>query len=717
MRSTKLLAMTLLLTAPALPTLADGGKWSPDQLSLFPAEELRALGLEIPAGELWDAAKGGGLLEAVVAIGGCTASFVSPDGLLVTNHHCVFDAVQHHSTPERNLIRDGFIAGSRAGELPAPTTRAQIPHRFVDVSAEIAAAIPADADALARFRAIDRKKKELVAACEAAGSRRCQVATFDDGVRYVLVEMLEFSDVRLVWAPPNAIGNYGGEVDNFSWPRHAGDVALIRVYADAANQPAAPAPGNRPYKPRHHFGLAVEGVAEGGFVMSAGFPGRTYRSTVAAEMAERAELFFPRRAELYGEWIALMEASAQDDEARIRLASRLRSLANRAKSSRGQVVGIEAGDLLAKKRAQEAEFKTWAAQRPDEAPAVAALDQLTAHQDHERATTWERDFLLTEAKAHAKSLALALTLTRWAMEREHGDLERDEDYQERNADKARDELRRDQKTLHLAAEKALMVDYLRRLLALPVTQAVPAVAHLRGRDLGDEVDVLLAGTKVHDLDQRLAMFGESAAQLRARRDPLLAFAFRLNEDLVAMKARRDAREGFHSLHRPIYRRALARFLGRPLDADANGTLRISFAKVAGYAPRDGLFATPRTYLRGLLAKDTGEEPFDAPDFLRVNAERAATSRYADPSQRDLPIDFLATADTTGGNSGSPMLDGRGRVAGLNFDRVWENVANDFGYNPAVARNISTDIRYFLWLLETLGGDRAQPLLKEMGTIP
>lgn len=705
------------------PAAAEGGKWTPDQLAAFAPEELRQLGLEVPVSELWDARAGGGLLEATVQIPGCTASFVSAQGLLITNHHCVDDVLQSHSSPERDLVKNGFLADNAAAELPATGIRALLPHRFSDVSQEIEAAVPKGASDRERFHAIDRKKKELVAACEKAGGEgtlRCQVASFDDGVRYLLIAMREYPDVRLVWAPPNAVANFGGEIDNFSWPRHSGDAALLRVWAKPDGSPSLRQDGNQPLAPRRFFRVAAAGARDGDFVMVTGYPGRSYRATVHAEMVEWAERFFPQRAELYRRFIDLLEVESHKNEtARIRLVSRIRDLANREKAARGQVEGIRRGHLLAKKLEQEEAFRAWAAARPEEHAALQALEALRQRAAGRSLGDWQREFLLTESRAGARSLQMAVAVTRWALERDKPDAERAEAYQERNLARVREEQKRDQKTLHLPAEEALLTFYLERLLELPEGSRVAAVEtrfrSAAGRaNLAATVASWLAGTRLHDENERLAMFEASSAALRERHDPLLDFAFELNAQILAAEADKEEREGAYSRERPPYRRALARFLGRPLDADANNTLRLSFAHITGYSPRDGLFATPRTTFSGLLAKNRGEDPFELPPSLLALAQTAAQSRFADRERGDLTIDFLANADTTGGNSGSPVLDGQGRLVGLNFDRVWENIANDFGYNPELARNVCVDIRYVLFLLENLGGSAARPLLTELG---
>ncbi len=741
----RLAAALSLLALAAAPARALEGKWLPEQLLELDPRWLREQGLELPPEALWGRA-GAGLLAAAIRISGCSAGFVSAEGLVLTNHHCAFPILQQHSTPERDLITVGYLAGGRGEELAGPGARATVPQGARDVTAEVEGAVPAGADDLGRFRSIERKGKELVADCErrppAASparspadvpppsqgggqegggetNRRCEFATFDGGVRYVLYESLEYPDVRLVYAPPRAVGEYGGEIDNWMWPRHTGDFAVLRVYATADGLPAPSGEGVAPYRPRHHFPVAKGGAEPGSFVLLAGYPGVTYRAMTEPEMRERAERFFPGRATLYRAWMDLMEAaSARDERARIALADRLKTLANREKNARGQMAGLARGRILEQKAAAEREVEAWAAARPEWAGAVAArreLGDLMAA----RLASWDRDFLLEQMRLGPRPLDHALTLVRWAAERGKPDLERQPEYMERNWSRLGERLKIDQGRLHPPAEEALLSDVLQRFAALPEPQRVPAVeAFLAGartaEALGPRVADLFARTRVTDLAERMEMAGEDEAALRARRDPLLDLAFALDAELRALEEREDRWKGAVSRLRPVWRRAVMAHAGAPIAPDANSTLRVSLAKVQGYGPRDGVWMTPQTRVAGIVEKHTGEDPFDAPDALLAAAPAAPRSRWASPAAADVPVCFLADGDTTGGSSGSPLLNGRGELVGVNFDRVWENVANDFGWNPDVARNIAVDVRYLFWVMEALHGDEARPLLQELG---
>ena len=330
-----------------------------------------------------------------------------------------------------------------------------------------------------------------------------------------------------------------------------------------------------------------------------------------------------------------------------------------------------------------------------------------------------RDFLVDHVQPFgavtvSKALYLSTTLARAALERAKPDLERDPSYMERNRVRLREALEREQLRYHPATDRTATLGYVKKALQLPAAARITGVDKAFGesKDLAGALDKMLSGSRVLDLKARLQMFDETEAQLRARRDPLLELGFLLAVDVAARVERRDRQEGAISRLRPPWRRALIAHAGRPVDPDANSTLRVSFAQVKGYSPADAVTYQPQTTLSGMLAKETGVSPFEVPEKLKQAAAAGRYGQWKDARLNDVPVAFLSDADTTGGNSGSPMVNARGELVGVNFDRVWENVANDFGYNPQVARNVSTDVRYLLWMLDQVEG--AQGLVKELG---
>lgn len=699
----------LALALAASQARAEEGKWTPQQVLQQGEAWVKAQGFELPLDKLWNEQAGGGLLANAVQLPGCSGSFISPDGLLITNHHCVVGVLQEHSTPQQNIGRDGFLARTRAEEKPSKTYRVQVPRAFRDVTSRVLAAVPAGADDLARFKAVEAAEKAIVAECEKTPGTRCQFATFDGGLFFTLTEFEEIRDVRLVYAPPEQVGNYGGEVDNWSWPRHSGDFSLLRAYVDG-----------KPYQPKYWFPVSPEGVKPGDAVAVLGYPGRSYRAWVADEMAERESRWFPTVRELNAEWIAILEQfGRRSPEVAIAVEDELRSLENTRKNADGQIAGLRRGRILEKQRAADARVKAWAATAPNGAAALEAYAGLV-RLNEERLKTWDRDFLLDLLARGPRALRWPTQLARRATEGQKPDLEREPGYMERDLARMRDQLERDQRRYVEDVDKALFRSWLKRALALPQGQRIDAIDKAFG-GLDDaavslHLNQLYAQSTVFDLAARKAMFDESPDALRARKDPLLVLGFALDAERLALKARRDAAAGATLRLRPEWRRAVIGEAGRPVAPDANSSLRVTFGRVQGYSPREALTASPQTTLAGVIEKHTGQDPFDAPAKVREAIAAGKVGRWGVAALGgQVPVNFLATCDTTGGNSGSPTIDGKGRLVGVNFDRVWENVANDFGYNPDIARNVNVDVRYLLWMLDQVEG--ATDLLKELGVQP
>ncbi len=718
--------LTLLLAAlVATPALALDGKWTPGQVLEIDPAWLAEQGLKLSPAELWDGKRGTGLLAGTVNVAGCSGAFVSATGLIITNHHCLFPLIAQHSTPQRDLITHGFLARKVEEELAGTSLRVEIPRRFTDVTAQIRAAIPADAEPLQRLAAIEAKQQRLVSECQRQADTKCKVSAFDEGVQYTLIESTELRDVRLVYAPPRAIGEYGGEVDNWMWPRHTGDFAIARAYASAQGKPADQHEDNRPYKPEFYFPISTRGLKKDDFVMLLGYPGITWRALIADEMRERRERFFVRREDLFGEWIAHLEkASAGNAAGEIALAANVKGILNRYKNAQGQIAGLDRGLIVNKQQAQDEALAGWASTQPEHAAAIAAraaLRELLA----ERELSWERNFLLNlipmgvESVAGGipplpKALYFGATLAHNAREQSLADTARASGFKAVDAQRLRDRLRVEQQNYFAPADQLVFAALVKRALALPDDQRINAVdsrfAKLSGAALNAAIAKLYEKSSLLDIDARETMLAEDLSTLQARPDELLDFAIAWNTDLRALRQREREWNSVSSIHRPIWRRAMRAFAGKPIAPDANGTLRISFAHVQGYAPRDGVYYTPFTSLAGALEKHTGQEPFALPAAL-LAALRDPTHGF-ESDNIHVPVNFLADGDSSGGNSGSPMVNGYGELVGINFDRVWENVAGDFGFNPQLSRNISVDIRYLLWLLEHV--EHAEALLDELG---
>ncbi len=707
--------LAALMSSPS--ALADEGQWTPDQIAELDARRLGEMGLSLAPRELYNE-QDGGLMRAIINYGGCTASFVSPEGLIVTNHHCAYSDLQSQSTPEADHLQDGFVAADRSQELPAKNRGGvQVLLRVRDVSADVHRALEGVRDHRARAEAADRAKKELVKRCEEqAPDHKCLVASFYGGLSYRLFESLELRDIRIVYAPPAAVGEYGGDIDNWMWPRHTGDFALLRAYVGPDGKPADYSADNVPYRPARWLTPSADGVTRGDFVMIMGYPGNTERYLPSGEIARQVDQVLPGIVGLYGEWIALLEAQAKrGKDVALKVAPIKKGLANREKNARGMLDGIARMNLLEERRARDARLAAYAA-TPEGAQygkVLGAIDDLVARRRQRHGLA----FMMSSLRYATSLTPLAIDLVRRAREQAKPDLERRSPYMDRNAPVLLKSQQRRLRNFDPEVEARLLASAIeaarKQGIAVEAFDALYAETEVAGQPLLDVVRARVTASKLGDEATMKQLFDAASLEaLDALDDPMIALAKALATTQEAVEAHQDELDGIALLVDPAWFGLLRALESGPLYPDANGTLRFSYATVRGYAPRDGLWARAQTTLGGALRKHTGADPFSLPERVRAAAEGARDSYWADPRLGDLPLCFLSNGDTTGGNSGSPVVNGRGELVGLNFDRVWENIAGDYGYNPAHSRNIMVDARYLWWMLDRVDG--AHHLLAELG---
>jgi V8-like Glu-specific endopeptidase len=705
------LAVLAVALSLSLAAQAKEGMWVPQQLPEI-AGPLAQAGLELDPKQLADLT--GNPMGAVVALGGCTASFVSPDGLVVTNHHCAYGAIQLNSTAERNLMTDGFNAAARADEVSAgPNARVFVMDQITDVTDRIAAAA-GDTAGLARQQAIETAQKALIAECEADAGYRCTLYSFFGGQTYRLFRQIEIKDVRLVYAPPGSIGNYGGEIDNWMWPRHTGDFAFYRAYVGKDGKPAAFSPDNVPFKPKHHLRLATEALDAGDFVMVAGYPGSTNRYALYDEFQNVASWQYPLVGQHLKNLVALIEAAGkQDADLEVKYANTIRGWQNAMKNWDGQLEGFRRIGAASTKQAEEQAVLAWLRkQGRDGRAALAAHERLVVLAAEARATR-ERDLVIGQI-AGTGLLGNLRQLHRLAIEAAKPDAERAPGYQQRDLPAIEGGVRQLEKRYLPAMEKQLLAYWLGEYLKLPAAQRVAAIdTWLGGNDaaaITRALDTTYAGTTLAATDARLALMKADLASIEANADPLLKLAVALAPTLKQMEDVAKARSGDNSLHRPVYLAAVQQYKrsqGQGVYPDANLSLRITYGNVMGYSPKDGVAYTPFTTLDGVAAKATGVEPFDAP-----KAQLDAIAAMSAEQKAAVPVNFLSDLDITGGNSGSPVLNGRGELVGLAFDGNWESVSSNWVFDPVMTRMIAVDHRYMVWIMDKVYP--APHLLKEMG---
>ncbi len=705
--------LSLLLSLPLWSShaLADEGMWLPDQMPAL-APVLQQRGLALDAVKLSDPM--GDPLGAVVSLGNCTASFISADGLLGTNGHCVSPYLEFASDADHAYARDGFLAPDRSKEVWAgPSARIWVTEKIEDVTPKITAKFTAKMKDADRQSAIEAASKGLVATCERAANRRCHVAPFYDGREYRLITRLEIKDIRVVYVPAESVYAFGGDQDNWMWPRQCGDFALVRAYVGPDGSPAVHAAGNVPYHPPRHLAVQPAGVKPGDFVMIAGYPGVTYRYRTALEAQHAVTVRYPEGITFLNALITTARGFTRTDpEAATRLQQAVAQMTNARKSYEGMLDNFLASDIVDRKVALEGELDTWVAADPKRkakyAGPIAELRTVVATD----LSTFRRDRLFNGLSYTSKPLGVALTSYRWASEREKPDAARDGGFQDRDLTDIQDRFAALDRSLHLASDRALLKVILGMTEQLPADQRIPPIDAWIEKSGGVDkaLDTLYASTTLDTTEARQLVLHTARKELEASADPWMQLAISLETWQRGVRAQEKAENGALARLRPTYMDALREYRAGQLYPDANGTLRLSFGKVDGYSPENGVLYTPQTGLAGLVSK-VGPAPFDAPARLLERAKSASTSRYADAALYDVPVNFLTTLDNTGGNSGSPTLNGKGELVGFVFDRNWDAVAADWIYDEASTRSIHADVRYLLWLLDEVDGGQA--LVKEM----
>ena len=703
-----LCAMTALLQGPT-PAMAKEGMWMPNQAAEIGAAMSKD-GLELDPAKLsrLDAAP----LNAIVSLGGCSASFVSPEGLVVTNHHCVAGSLQYNSEAKRDYLTDGFLAKGPGDELPAaPGTRVYVIEDLRDVTAAMLKGVTQKLGGLDRYNRLDANRKALIAQCEKRPNRRCDVRAYYGGASYYLQQQLEIQDVRLVYAPALGIGNFGGDTDNWMWPRHTGDFGFYRAYVapDGSSRPYAR--DNVPYRPKSWLKIASQGVKQGDFVMVAGFPGTTNRLRTAAEVQFNFAQYEPLWQRLLTDYAAqIKRATAGDREAQIRYASILQGAENYEKKLAGDLAGADAIGIDARKQAKEKAYRDWVAADPGRKTGYgAAIDALDAVVAENNAASLKslRQGLINRAQL----LASARLLYRWAKEREKPDASRESGYQDRDRKLIADRLAQVERRFLPAVDRKLFGAALEEYRQLPADDR-DAAFETALSTIG--LDRLYADTKLGDTATRLGWLDKPASAFEASDDPFIKLAVALYPGDIAGEREEKMRAGRTQAARSVYMKGLLAYrqsIGQPVYPDANGSLRLTWGKVTDRV-RDGEIWTPFTTAEGLLAKNTGKGEFNAPDAALAAIRARDYGRYASPELGALPVDFLSTVDITNGNSGSATLNARGELVGLAFDGTLDGVISDWAYAADRNRTIHVDSRFMLWTMDKVDG--AHRLLREMG---
>lgn len=684
-----------------------GGMWIPTELN---EEEMKAMGMNISASDIFDSSKPS-ISDAIAHFGGgCTSEVISPQGLLLTNHHCGYGQIQSHSTIENNYLKDGFWAETLQEELPNPGLTATFIIDIQEVTEQVLQGVLATDSEVVRNGRIKDNIDIISANTVKESYQDVMIRPFYKGNKYYLFITETYRDVRLVGAPPSSIGNYGSDTDNWTWPRHTGDFAVFRIYADANNKPAEYSENNVPYTPKHFLPISIKGVEEGDFTFVFGFPGSTDEYLPASAIEQITQTLNPAKIKIREKALSILDRHMRaDPQINIQYASKFAGIANYHKKWIGENQGIEKSNAIEKRRNYEAEFlqrvnatcKQEKSGRCVEYPSI--ISDLNRLYEMIEPYNLARDYFDETIYRNAEAFRVALLLNNLIAKENDADF--DAYYQ------------RIQNYL-----TGLFKDFNPKVDA----EVAMEMWKIYQEEMPQEFKAKDVNISKSDISNSLitnSLFKNTESVMGQKEQ----FMSAIKSDALVQKIGeiRKAYESSvsmnHSQIQAQINSKMRTYMKAQLDfmddvkffPDANSTLRVTYGKVNGYSPAEGQYYEPVTNLKGVMQKyQPGDYEFDLPARLIKLYNLKDYGEYA--TNGELAVNFIATNHTTGGNSGSPALDADGNLVGLNFDRVWEGTMSDYNYDPEICRNIMVDARYILFIIDKYAG--AQRLLDEMTII-
>ena len=698
----KNITICLLLLCTGYKCIADEGMWLPQLLQAMNEKDMKKMGMKINASDIYNISKGS-LKDAIVSLGGfCTAELVSGSGLLLTNHHCGFDAIQNHSSIQNNYIRDGFWAYNRGQELDNPGLFATFIIRIDEVSSDVLKGITPDMSEKERQSAIDKNITALKTGIKKESYQDILIRPFFDGNKYYLFITETYRDIRLVGAPPSSIGNFGKDTDNWMWPRHTGDFSMFRIYAGKDNKPAAYSPDNIPYKPRRSLSISLDGVKEGDFTMVFGFPGRTTEYLHSAAVAQIVDVLDPAKIGIREKALRIIDGFMRSNEQiKIQYAAKYANIENAYKKWKGEVKGLTASNAVGKKKELEAYFEKIVMLRPEMNMAyLSLLKNLGQAYTDIAPFAYARDYYneiipkveLWGIAADMNSLVTAYAKDESAYSKRKAEVltKLEESFREYNAAV-------DQKLF-----ESLMESYAGDQQPGNVSPLFQTMLNEKGKSYAALGNSVYAQTSFSSLEKIRALLNGNAADAVATIKADIAG--QLYADISKTYASNvsprlnELQSNINQLQRQYMQAQTEVFTKKKFYPDANSTLRLTYGNVKGYQARDAVKYDYYTYLDGVMEKyKPGDYEFDLPQKIIDLYNKKDFGQYGVNGKQ--PVCFIAANHTTGGNSGSPALDAYGNLVGLNFDRVWEGTMSDINYDPAICRNIMVDIRYVLFIID------------------
>lgn len=707
MKLTKLLFIALFSVSVYAQ---QGGMWVPSLLSGMNESEMKSLGMKMSADDIYHV-NNSSLKDAIAHFnGGCTSEVISPKGLLLTNHHCGYGEIQSHSSVENDYLQDGFWAMSLAEELPNPDLEVTFIVKIEDVTQQAFEGTENLSSEAEKQAQIERNIAQIRNEYPKENWQDTSVRAFFDGNQYMLFLTETYKDIRLVGAPPSSIGKFGSDTDNWVWPRHTGDFALFRIYADKDNKPAEYSADNVPYTPKHYLPVSLDGVEEGDFTLVFGFPGQTQEYLPAVAVEQIVDVLNPARIEIRDEALKVVDSYMREDQQiKIQYASKFARIANYWKKWIGESQGLKKSNAIAHKKDLEQQFTDKVKQTNKQAEYGDLLQQFDGLYAEIEPYALAREYFLEVALRNAELLTVGFQL-----------------YQLENVYRSRGEQSFNDRRNNLIENlESFYKDYnaqvdrevFKKVVALygeksPADLTPDSIQNIDHEKLGDEIYDTSALTSYDTLKEILTGDGETVFK-KLNNDKGFRIAKDMGENYFSRIANDYERlsQEIAGLQRNYMKAQLELFPDARIFPDANSTLRVTYGKVNGYEPKDAVTYSPVTYLDGVMEKYVpGDYEFDVSEKLIQLYNDKDYGVYADKNGK-LPVNFIGTNHTTGGNSGSPAIDAHGNLIGLNFDRVWEGTMSDIYYDPEICRNIMVDARYILFIIDKYAG--AKHLIDEM----
>ena len=714
-----LLAGLFILAIFPAWTPPDEGMWMPTQLGKLPWKEMERHGMKLTPAQVFDSSATC-LTRAIVLLPGGTGSFVSASGLIITNHHIAFGGIQSISSVQDDYLKNGFNAASKDQELSLPSYTAEIVTDITDVTDQIVKGLSDTMSATSRAEAIRTASREIESAHQknADGDTQFRVSEFFNGVKFFLFRTTVLRDIRLVYAPPGSIGNYGGEVDNWMWPRHTGDFAFLRAYTAPDGKHTAYAKENVPYHPTSFLPVSKKPIEENSFAMIMGFPGRTFRYRTATEIQLSKDELLPLQMKLFKDRMTIIENAGKNNRAvEIKYASSYRGIANTEKNIEGTLFGMTHSDILGERHAREQQFTDFLSHNPELGKKYGeVLKQIAA--SYEKYKTFDqKQIVLGQLLSGVGLFSVAANLNDLA-----ASFKKDSSGADKPSEAKLAEVKRSVtntfRNYDQGVDREMLVTLLWDALQLPADQQIDVLRQRFGSGKSaDEqkaavrefADHLWKETQLTSQDNVTSMLNRSADDMRS--DEAARFVADLQKENAPVTASFNSfNAGMNRLRSRLIEAWMA-WKGSDMYPDANRSLRFTYGTVKPYRPRDAVRYDYLSTLSGVIEKETGEDPFIVPAKLHDLWAKKDFGPYTDPATHDIPVAFLANLDITGGNSGSPVMNGNGELIGVAFDGNWEAVVGDYLFVEPLNRTISVDTRYVLFLLDKFSN--AKNILDEL----